>query len=103
MDAKRDFRRVTFGRRLDVKRLRAVLRRAMREMAKDPMSGAAPTRLESVLIEPGDTTVYLSGNGPGLDAVARVVRSDFTGARVSGARRADAKRPPSGLRGAARR
>lgn len=95
MNSRRQFRRVTFGRKLDVKRLRAALARTMREMAKDPAPEAAPARLESVLIEPGETTVYLSGNGPGLDAVAKAVLSDLSGVKVTRARRADARRPPS--------
>jgi hypothetical protein len=70
MRTTRQFRRVTFGRRLDVQQLQAALSHTMVEMAKDPAPEAAPVRLEGVLVEPQQTTVYLSGNGPGLDAVA---------------------------------
>jgi hypothetical protein len=42
--------------------------------------------LESVLIEPQQTTVYLSGNSPGLDAVVNAVRSNFSDAKVAKAR-----------------
>ena len=98
MRTKREFRRVTFGRKLDVKRLRSALSQTMRELAKDPTPTAAPARLESVLIEPKQTTVYLSGNGPGLNAVATAVRSRFSGAKISKARRVDVMSPPPELR-----
>jgi hypothetical protein len=98
MGTTREFRRLTFDRKLDVKRLQAALARAMRETATDPVPEAAPARLESVLIEPQGTTVYLSGNGPGLDAVAKAVRATVPGARIARAKRADAMRPPRDLR-----
>jgi hypothetical protein len=97
MSTKREFRRVTFDRKLDVKRLRAALARSMRETAKDPKAEAAPPRLESVLIRAKETTVYLSGNGAGLDAVATALRSSVPGSKVSKASRADAMRPPRDL------
>jgi hypothetical protein len=96
MRTTRQFRRVTFGRRLDVQQLQAALSRTMVEMAKDPAPEGAPVRMEGVIVEPQQTTVYLSGNGPGLDAVARAARRSFTDAKVSKARRADARRPPQG-------
>ncbi len=98
MSTRREFRRVTFGRKLDVKRLRSALSQTMREMAKDPAPEAAPARLESVLIQPNETTVYLSGNGAGLNAVAAAVGSRFSGAKVARARRVDVMRPPADLR-----
>jgi uncharacterized protein len=97
MKTRREFRQIRFGRQLDTTRLRAVLSQTMRETAKDPAPQAAPARLESVLIEPQETTVYLSGNGAGLNAVAAALRNDFPAARISKARPADAKRPPRGL------
>jgi hypothetical protein len=97
MRAQRQFRLLKVARKLDVKRLRAALFRTMQEMAKNPASEAAPVRLESVLIEPQQTTVYLSGNSPGLDAVVNAVRSNFSDVKVSKARRADARRLPRAL------
>lgn len=97
MNTRREFRRLTFGRKLDEKRLQVALGQTIREMTKNPAPEAAPARLESILIEPKETTVYLSGNGPGLDAVATAVRNNFSGARISKARRADALRPPRDL------
>ena len=98
MNTKREFRRVRFGRKLTVRRLQSALSQTMRKLAKDPAPEAAPARLESILIEPKETTVYLSGNGPGLDVVAKAIRSSFAGAKVSKCRRADAMRPPQDLR-----
>lgn len=97
MNTKRKFRRVTFGRKLNEKQLRSALRQTMREMAKDPAPEAAPSRLESVLIESSKTTVYLSGNGPGLEAVATAVRNKYGDAKVSKSSRADAFRLPRDL------
>ena len=71
MKSRREFQRVTFGRRMDVARLRAVLHQTMLEMAKNPAPEAAAARLESVLIEPTETTVYVSGTGPGSKASPR--------------------------------
>lgn len=64
---------------------------------EEPASEAAPVRLESVLVEPQHTTVYLSGNSPGLDAVVNAVRSNFSNVKVSEARRGDAMRLPRPL------
>lgn len=97
MATTREFRRVTFDRRLDVKRLRAALARTMREIAKTAQPGGAAPRLESILIREGETTVYLSGNGPGLEAVATALRSSVPGSAVSKATRTDARRPPRDL------
>jgi hypothetical protein len=97
MRAQRQFRRLTVARKLDVTRLRAALSQTMTEMVKKPAPAAAPVRLEGVLIEPQQTTVYLSGNGPGLDAVVAAVRSKLPHAKVSKARRADARRVPPAL------
>jgi hypothetical protein len=94
MKPTREFRRFTLDRKLDVKRLHAALREATREMAKDPTPEAAPARLESVLIEPTGTTVYISGNSAGLNAVASAVRSRFSAVKITNARRGDAKRMP---------
>lgn len=98
METKREFRRITFDRKLDVKRLVATLARTTRHMAKDPTPDAGPARLESVLIEADKTTVYLSGNGAGLDAVATALYATARGAKVAKASRADATRPPQDLR-----
>jgi hypothetical protein len=98
MSTRREFRRVAFGRKLDVKRLQATLARAMRETAQDPAPEAAPARLESILIEANATTVYLSGNDAGLDAVATALRGSVPGVRTSTASRADARRMPRALR-----
>jgi hypothetical protein len=97
MRAQRQFRRLTVARKLDVKGLRAALSQTMEEMVQKPAPEAAPVRLEGVLIEPQQTTVYLSGNGPGLDAVVNAVRTNFSDAKVSKARRADAMRLPRAL------
>jgi hypothetical protein len=94
---RREFRRITFGRRLEADRLRAVLSQTMRETAKEPAAEAAPARLESVLIEPHETTVYLSGTGAGLKAVAAALESHFSGTTITKARPIDARRPPRGL------
>lgn len=103
MSDRREYRRVTFARKLDVKQLRAALARTMRQIAKDPTSAAAPARLESILVEPNQTVVYLSGNSPGLDAVAKGVRSSLTGAKIGRAERADARRLPRTLTSKAKR
>jgi hypothetical protein len=97
MRAQRQFRQLKVARKLDVKRLRAALHQTMQEMAKNPASEAAPVRLESVLIEQQQTTVYLSGNSSGLDAVVNAARSNFSDVKVSKARRADAMRFPRAL------
>jgi hypothetical protein len=97
MRAQRQFRQLKTARKLDVKRLRAALYQTAQEMAKNPESEAAPVRLESVLIEPQQTTVYLSGNSRGLDAVVNAVRSNYSDVKVSKARRADARRFPRAL------
>ncbi len=102
MSDRREYRRVTFDRKLDAKQLRAALARAMRQVAKDPTSAAAPARLESILVEPNQTVVYLSGNSPGLDAVAKGVRGSLAGAKVGRAERAEARRPPRALTSKAR-
>lgn len=96
MKTQREYRRVTVGRTLDAKQLRAALSQTMLEMAKDLAPEAAPARLESVLIQPTLTTVYLSGNAPGLMAVATALRRSFSGVEISKALRADAVRPPPG-------
>ena len=98
MSTRREFRRVAFGRKLDVKRLHATLARTMRETAKDPAPEAAPARLESILIEAKATTVYLSGNDAGLDAVAAALRGTVPGTRISTVSRAEARRTPPALR-----
>ena len=97
MKIRREFRRITFGRQLEADRLRALLSQTMRETAKKPAPEAAPARLESVLIEPQETTVYLSGTGAGLKAVAAALKSHFSGATIAKARPIDAKRQPRGL------
>ena len=97
MRAQRQFRQLKVARKLDVKRLRVALVQTMEEMAEHPASEAAPVRLESVLIEPQQTTVYLSGNSSGLDAFVNAVRSNFSDVKVSKARRADAMRLPRTL------
>jgi glycerate-2-kinase len=94
MGVRREFRRVTFDRKLDVKRLQAILSQTMREAMKKPSPQAAPARVESILIQSGETTVYLSGNGAGLDAVAEVLRSQVSKVNISKATRADTARPP---------
>ena len=98
MSANREFQRVTFGKKVDVKRLQAVLAKIMKETAKCPEAEAAPVRLESVLIEPEETTVHLSGNGPGLKVVAQAVKEKVTGSKVAKARRSDARRQPTSTR-----
>lgn len=98
MSTRREFRRVVFGRKLDVKRLQATLAKAMRETAKGAAPEAAPARLESILIEPTTTTVYLSGNDAGLDAVAAALRGTVEGTRMSTSTRAQARRMPRALR-----
>jgi len=97
MRGQRQFRRLKVARKLDVKRLQAALFQTMQEMAKNPASAGAPVRVESVLIEPQQTTVYLSGNSPGLGAVVNAVRSNYSDVKVSKARRADAIRFPPAL------
>ena len=83
MDPKREFLKVTFDRKLDVKRLQASLSQTMREVGAKPSPEGAPARVESVLIESNKTTVVLSGNRPGLDNVASALRSTFSYAKVS--------------------
>jgi hypothetical protein len=97
MKTHREFRRMIVDRKLDVQQLQSALFQTMRELAKDPAPAAAPVRLESVLIGPKQTMVYLSGNGEGLNAVAAAVRRRFPGAKISKARQADVKRLPREL------
>ncbi|MGH7516134.1 MAG: hypothetical protein ACREOC_01510 [Gemmatimonadales bacterium] len=94
MNSEREFRQVTFGRGLSVKRLQAALARTTKDMMKDPAADAAPARVERVLVEGEETTVFLSGNGPGLDAVAAAVRRAFSDATVSTVYRGDVERAP---------
>jgi hypothetical protein len=70
----------------------------MRETAKDAAPEAAPARLESIFIEAKATTVYLSGNDAGLDAVAAALRGTVPGTRISNVSRAEARRTPPALR-----
>ena len=95
MTSERNFCSVTFERELDVKKLQAVLAKTMRTVLADTGTEAAPARLESVLMEPARTTVYLSGNGPTLDAVARAVCANHKGVEVAKATREDARRLPA--------
>jgi hypothetical protein len=97
METRREYRRIKFGRKLDVKRLRSLLARTMRETSKNPVSEEAPVRLESVFIEQKATTVYLSGNEVGLDAVAAALRSGKADARTSKVSRDDARQIPRAL------
>lgn len=97
MHTRREFRRVVFSRKLDVKRLQAVLLRAMRATENDPAADAAPARLESILIEPKATTVYLSGNDAGLAAVATALRSSVPGTRISTVNQSETKKTPRAL------
>lgn len=83
MTTTREFRQVKFGRKLDVKRLLAALSKTMRELAKDPAPDAAPARLESVLIEKGQTTVHISGNRAGVTAVTKSLKQRYSKATVS--------------------
>jgi hypothetical protein len=98
MNPRRVFRKVTFGRKLDLRRLRAALSQTMREVMKDTPPKAVPVRLESILIETDKTTVFLSGNGPGLNAVAVALRRNFSDVRISNTSRDDAVRPPRAKR-----
>lgn len=97
METRREYRRLKFGRKLDVKRLQSLLARTIRETSKDPASEAAPVRLESVFIEPKATTVYLSGSEIGLDAVAAALRGGKAEARTSKVSRDDARHIPRAL------
>ena len=94
MKDRREYSKVTFGRKLDVKRLQGALSRTMGEATRNPSPKAAPVRVESILIQTGETTVFLSGNRPGLDAVARALRKGFSDSTVSKATRDAARRPP---------
>jgi hypothetical protein len=94
MNSAREFRQITFGRKCDVKRLRATLSRTMREVMKNPSPNAAPARVESILIETDETTVFLSGNRPGLNAVAAALRRSFSDVIISKASRDAVVRPP---------
>jgi hypothetical protein len=94
MDLRREFRRVTFDRKLDIKRLQAILSQTMREAMKNPSPQAALARVESIFIESERTTVYLSGNGAGLNAVSTALRTSYPKANISKATRADTARPP---------
>ena len=92
MKPDREYRRIEFSRKLDVKRLQAVLSKAMRQFAKSPPPDAAPARVEGFRVESDKTTVFLSGNGGGLEAVSRLVGTRFPDARVTSASRSDALR-----------
>jgi hypothetical protein len=94
VNSKREFRKLKFGRKLDVKRLRAALSRTRREELKNPSPQAALVRVESILIKADETTVFLSGNRPGLDAVVVALRSTFSNIKTSEASRDEAGRPP---------
>jgi predicted ATP-dependent protease len=83
MDSKREFIKVTFDRKLYVKRLRAALSQTMSVVGANPSPEGAPSRVESVLMEKAKTTVVLSGNRHGLNAVASALQSSFSYAKVS--------------------
>jgi hypothetical protein len=94
MNAEREFRQVTFGRGLSIQRLKAALARTTKDMMKNPGADAAPARVERVLVEGDQTTVYLSGNGAGLNAVAAALQRGFPEATVSTASPDDVERTP---------
>lgn len=97
MKMTREFRRLTFSRQLEAKQLQAILRKTMREVESNIAADVGLARLESVLITPKETTVYISGNRAGLDAIGKAVRGLSAGTKVAKARQADAKRPPRQL------
>ena len=94
MKISREFRRLTFSRKLEAKQLQVILRNTMEEVESNIASGVGLARLESVLITPKETTVCISGNRAGLDAIGKAVRGQIAGTKVAKARQADAKRPP---------
>src|SRR5262245_46104892 len=94
MSSEREFSQFTFPRKLDVKRLKAALSTTMRDLMKTSSPGAAPVRPERILIETHKTTVFLSGNRPGLDAVGVAIRRHFSDVYILNASREDLVRPP---------
>lgn len=97
MKNKREYRRLTVGRKMDEKQLRSTLRQIVDEVASIHAPSAAPIRLESVLIEPSKTTVYFSGNESGLRTITAATKKTLSDANVSKARRADARGEPRGF------
>jgi hypothetical protein len=93
----REFRPVTFDRKLDVKRLQAVLSKTMREAAGDPSPDASLARPERIWIEADRTTVFLSGDAGGVEAVGAALRKTFPEAKLSMASREDAACPPASM------
>ncbi len=93
MATTREFRQVKFGRKLDEKRLLVTLSTTIRDIAKDPAPEAAPVRLESVLVEKGQTTVHLSGNSAGLEAVTGSLRKRYSKVKIAKSSRKHALRP----------
>jgi hypothetical protein len=94
MGSRNSFRQVTFARKLDVKRLRVALARTMRESMKNPSPSATLARVESVFIQADKTTVLLSGDPAGLNAVGVALHRSFPDANVSRASRRDVMRRP---------
>jgi hypothetical protein len=93
--SQRTYRRVVIGRALDASRLQAILARTTRgvDTASDQPSGAV--RVYSVLMERDKTTVHLGGSDSGLDAMADVLKAEFTDVRVTAADPDDVRRPPT--------
>jgi hypothetical protein len=99
MNSEREYRQVAFDRKLDVKRLRAALSKTMRGSMKNPLPEATVVRPESIRIERDRTTVFLSGDAGGLEAVAAALRTTFPDARVTPTTREEAERPPAAMTG----
>ncbi|MCI0571135.1 MAG: hypothetical protein L0Y66_10310 [Myxococcaceae bacterium] len=82
------------NKRLDEKRLRALLSKTMREMVKAPAPDAGLTRLEGIQILSDQTVVFLSGNAAGLATMTRALQDAMRDVDVAKARRSDVFRLP---------
>lgn len=83
MNVKREFRKLTFSRQLDIKRLQVTLSQTMREARKHPPATPGTWRVESILIEDDRTTIVVSGNRAGLAAATAALHEQTTNVHVS--------------------
>jgi phosphoserine phosphatase len=83
VNVKREFRKLTFARKLDVKRLQVTLSQTIHEARKNPPATPGTWRVESILIEGDRTTVVVSGNRTGLAAAAAALHEHTPNVHVS--------------------
>jgi hypothetical protein len=102
----REFRQLSFGRKLSMKDLRVLLAQVSRELVANHAADAWRSRVKSILFLKNDTTVVISGSGPGLNEVATALRRTNPEVKVSKhtpGRRAQPSRSGSSSAGTKRR